>query len=218
MLDKASFKVVEKFVSIEGEGIRSGYPAIFIRFAGCNLSCSFCDTKYATQNPEYDQMAAQQILEYAKSTGFKKVTLTGGEPLIQPHIHELIDAFIKEGFEVNIETNGSVDIRDVNRNAIITMDYKCPSSGMEDKMFLENIKHLGKQDVLKFVVGTRQDLQRAVEIIRTFEPSCNIYFSPVYGKIEPKEIVDFMIQNKLQNCRLQLQLHKIIWPDRERGV
>ncbi|WAM33925.1 putative 7-carboxy-7-deazaguanine synthase QueE [Caldicellulosiruptor morganii] len=217
-MDQSLFKVVEKFVSIEGEGIRSGYPAIFFRFAGCNLSCSFCDTKYATHNPVYEEMTAQQIVEYAKSTGFSKVTLTGGEPLIQPDIHCLIDILIKEGFEVNIETNGSVDIRGVNRNAIITMDYKCPSSGMEDRMLPENIKLLGKQDVLKFVVGTHQDMQKAFEIIQAFKPQCSIYFSPVWGKIEPAEIVEFMIKNKLQNCRLQLQLHKIIWPDRERGI
>ncbi|ABP65758.1 Radical SAM domain protein [Caldicellulosiruptor saccharolyticus DSM 8903] len=217
-MKKAKFKVVEKFVSIEGEGIRSGFPAIFLRFAGCNLNCSYCDTRYATQNPDYEEITLDQILEYVNSIGFKRVTLTGGEPLIQPHIHDLIDSLIKEGFEVNIETNGSVDIRYVNRNAIITMDYKCPSSGMEDKMLLENIKYLGKSDVLKFVVGTNQDLERAFEIIRLFEPSCNIYFSPVHGKIEPKEIVSFILSHKLQNCRLQLQLHKIIWPDRERGV
>lgn len=90
------------------------------------------------------------------------------------------------------------------------MDYKCPSSGMEDKMLLENIRYLGKSDVLKFVVGTKQDLERALEIIRLFEPSCNIYFSPVYGKFEPKEIVNFILSHKLQNCRLQLQLHKVI--------
>lgn len=212
------FKIVEKFVSIEGEGIRSGLPSIFLRFAGCNLNCSYCDTKYATINPEYHEESLDEILAYSLSTGFKRVTLTGGEPLIQPHIHELINALVKEGFEVNIETNGSVDIRYVNRNAIITMDYKCPSSGMEDKMLTENIKYLGKHDVLKFVVATNRDLEKALEIIKTFQPACNIYFSPVYQMIEPKEIVNFILSNKLQNCRVQLQLHKIIWKDTERGV
>jgi 7-carboxy-7-deazaguanine synthase len=212
------FNVVEKFVSIEGEGIRSGYPAVFVRFAGCNLSCSWCDTKYANENPQYEQIGIDALLDFILSTGIKRVTLTGGEPLIQPHIYILIDRLIYEGFEVNIETNGSVSIKHVPRDAIITMDYKCPSSGMEDRMIVDNISLLGQKDVLKFVVGTYEDLKTAERIIKTFKPRCNIFFSPVFGKIEPREIVKFVLENGLFEARVQLQLHKIIWSENTRGV
>jgi len=212
------FNVVEKFVSIEGEGIRSGYPAVFVRFAGCNLSCSWCDTKYATENPKYEPIDIDTLLSFIASTGIKRVTLTGGEPLIQPYIYILIDRLIYEGFEVNIETNGSVSIKHAPRDAIITMDYKCPSSGMEDRMIVDNIHFLGQKDVLKFVVGTHEDLKIAERIIKTFKPRCNIFFSPVFGKIEPAEIVKFLLENGLFDARVQLQLHKIIWSENSRGV
>lgn len=212
------FNVVEKFVSIEGEGIRSGYPAVFVRFAGCNLNCSWCDTRYANENPQYEQVDIDTLLNFISSTGIKRITLTGGEPLIQPYIYILINRLIYEGFEVNIETNGSVSIKHVPRDAIITMDYKCPSSGMEDRMIVDNINFLGQKDVLKFVVGTYEDLKSAERIIKTFKPRCNIFFSPVFGKIEPREIVKFLLENELFDARLQLQLHKIIWSPDARGV
>ncbi|ADQ47197.1 Radical SAM domain protein [Caldicellulosiruptor kronotskyensis 2002] len=212
------FNVVEKFVSIEGEGIRSGYPAVFVRFAGCNLRCSWCDTKYANENPEYEEIDIDNLMNFITSTGIKRVTLTGGEPLIQPYIYLLIDRLISEGFEVNIETNGSVSIKHVPRDAIITMDYKCPSSGMEHRMIVNNIHLLGEKDVIKFVVATYEDLKTAERIIKTFKPRCNIYFSPVFGKIEPREIVKFVLENGLFEARVQLQLHKIIWSENSRGV
>lgn len=212
------FNVVEKFVSIEGEGIRSGYPAVFVRFAGCNLRCSWCDTKYANENPEYEEIDIDNLMNFITSTGIKRVTLTGGEPLIQPYIYLLIDRLISEGFEVNIETNGSVSIKHVPRDAIITMDYKCPSSGMEDRMIVDNINFLGQKDVLKFVIGTYEDLKRAEIIIKTFKPRCNIFLSPVFGMIKPAEIVKFLIENKLFDTIVQIQLHKIIWPENTRGV
>ncbi|WP_045164541.1 putative 7-carboxy-7-deazaguanine synthase QueE [Caldicellulosiruptor naganoensis] len=212
------FNVVEKFVSIEGEGIRSGYPAVFVRFAGCNLSCSWCDTKYANENPEYEEIDVDNLMNFIASTEIKRVTLTGGEPLIQPYIYLLIDRLIREGFEVNVETNGSVSIKNLPRDVIITMDYKCPSSGMEDRMIVDNINFLGKKDVLKFVVGTFEDLKSAERIIKTFKPRCNIFFSPVFGMIKPAEIVKFLIENKLFDTRVQLQIHKIIWSDKIKGV
>ncbi|WP_408605678.1 putative 7-carboxy-7-deazaguanine synthase QueE [Anaerocellum danielii] len=212
------FNVVEKFISIEGEGIRSGYPAVFIRFAGCNLNCSFCDTRYANENPEYEKIELDRLLEFISSTQIKRVTLTGGEPLIQPYIYVLIEKLLLSGFEVNIETNGSIPIEHIPRDVIITMDYKCPSSGMENKMILDNIKFLGPRDVLKFVVGTYEDLETAKRLLQVFNPKCNVFFSPVFGKIQPREIVKFMLDNKLFDARIQLQLHKIIWPDHQRGV
>ncbi len=204
------FNVVEKFVSIEGEGVRLGYPAVFVRFAGCNLSCHWCDTKYANVNPKYEEVDMESLISFILSTGIKRVTLTGGEPLIQPYIFLLINRLILEGLEVNIETNGSISIKSVPRSVIITMDYKCPSSGMENRMLLENINLLGEKDVLKFVVASHQDLKAAKNIIEAFKPKCNIFFSPVFGAIEPKEVAEFLLSERLFDARLQIQLHKVI--------
>jgi len=212
------YKVVEKFVSIDGEGSRSGFPVVFIRFANCNLDCPYCDTQYANKEPKYEVMTEKQIVAYITLTGFKRVTLTGGEPLIQPGIISLIDTLMLAEFEVNIETNGAVEIQGVNEEAIVTMDYKCPSSGMEDKMILSNFDLLNETDVLKFVIGSKEDLIKAKEIIDEYKPEAQIFFSPVWGKIEPVEIVEFMLNNKMANVKFQVQVQKIVWSPNKRGV
>lgn len=213
-----NYKVVEKFVSIDGEGIRTGLPVIFLRFAGCNLNCSYCDSLYANENPEYETLTKEQIVAYCESTGFKRITVTGGEPLITKHIIELITVLEDLKYDINIETNGSMDISKCNEKSLITMDYKCPSSGMEDKMLPDNFKYLQRNDVLKFVVGTQEDLERMKEILELYKPKCNIFVSPVFGQIELVRIVNFIIENKLKDVRMQLQLHKLCWPPTMRGV
>ena len=212
--------VNEIFSSIEGEGIRTGYPATFIRLYGCNLNCSYCDTRYSCEGHDGTEMNVSEVIEKAKEAGVKKITLTGGEPLIHKNVEELVDELVNEGFEVNIETNGSVDIYPYTKkeNVIITMDYKLISSGMNDKMNERNFKYLRPQDVLKFVVGNKQDLDVMKEILEVHKPNCNIFVSPVFEQIEPVEIVDYIKENKLNDCRVQLQLHKIIWEPEERGV
>ena len=212
--------VNEIFSSIEGEGIRTGYPATFIRLYGCNLNCSYCDTRYSCEGHDGTEMNVSEVIEKAKEVGVKRITLTGGEPLIHKNVEELVDELVNEGFEVNIETNGSVDIYPYikKENVIITMDYKLISSGMNDKMNERNFKYLRPQDVLKFVVGNKQDLDVMKEILEVHKPNCNIFVSPVFEQIEPVEIVDYIKENKLNDCRVQLQLHKIIWDPEERGV
>jgi len=212
--------VNEIFSSIEGEGIRTGYPATFIRLYGCNLNCSYCDTRYSCEGHDGTEMNVSEVIEKAKEVGVKRITLTGGEPLIHKNVEELVDELVNEGFEVNIETNGSVDIYPYikKENVIITMDYKLISSGMNDKMNERNFKYLRPQDVLKFVVGNKQDLDVMKEILEVHKPNCNIFVSPVFEQIEPVEIVDYIKENKLNDCRVQLQLHKIIWDREERGV
>jgi len=212
--------VNEIFSSIEGEGIRTGYPATFIRLYGCNLNCSYCDTRYSCEGHDGTEMNVSEVIEKVKEAGVKKITLTGGEPLIHKNVEELVDELVNEGFEVNIETNGSVDIYPYikKENVIITMDYKLISSGMNDKMNERNFKYLRPQDVLKFVVGNKQDLDVMKEILEVHKPNCNIFVSPVFEQIEPVEIVDYIKENKLNDCRVQLQLHKIIWDPEERGV
>ena len=206
-------KVNEICFSIDGEGKRSGQLAAFVRLTGCNLRCSYCDTKYSFLDGR--EMTAAEIADAVKN--FHNVTLTGGEPLLQD-CHELLN--LLRSHEVNIETNGSIALAEyLNcKNVFFTMDFKCQSSGATALMNLDNLKLLREEDVLKFVVGSESDLEQAQEICATFKPKSAIYISPVFGQIEPTEIVDFMKRRYLQNWRLQIQLHKTIWSPDERGV
>ena len=219
-------KVAEKFISINGEGTRAGELAVFVRFVGCNLRCTYCDTMWANEpGCPYEEMTPAQICDYVCSTGISNVTLTGGEPLLQKQMEELIGQLIRDcGVRVEIETNGAVDLHPFaqipERRPSFTMDYKLPSSGCEDRMITENFSVLQAQDTVKFVSGSREDLERAAEIIEEYGllDRCYVYFSPVFGKIEPAEIVDFMLENKLNKARIQIQMHKVIWDPNERGV
>ena len=220
------YKVVEKFVSINGEGKLAGQLAIFIRFAGCNLNCSYCDTTWANEaHVKYESMTAEEIIAYIKSTKVRNITLTGGEPLKQEGMHELLVALSKqEDIAVEIETNGSIALKDFidieNNKPSFTMDYKLKSSGMEARMLVENFNYLEKKDTVKFVVGSEEDLIRAKAIIDEFSliGKCGVYLSPVYGKIDMKYMVEFMKGNNLNGVNLQIQMHKVIWAPEERGV
>ena len=214
--------VNEIFYSIDGEGLRTGELAVFIRLAGCNLNCSYCDTKYALKISNGNKMTIAEILEEVGKYNCKNVTLTGGEPLIHAHIKELIDELIKNGYKVNIETNGAVDISEYLNKCLVTMDYKLPSSGMEKFMKLENLEKLTENDVLKFVTEA-SDFEKLEEILTTYKIKSYIYISPIFGKIEPEEIVNFMkyLNQKginTEKIRIQVQLHKIIWDPEKRGV
>ena len=216
-------RVVEIFKSIDGEGKRAGLPTVFIRLYGCNLNCSYCDTLYGCAGDNYKLMSVSEIMDVVNKFAIPSVTVTGGEPLVHPGIHTLISSLTSNGYHVNIETNGSKRLPrswGKKNKLFYTVDYKCPFSKMERFMCMENLEPgvLRKKDVLKFVVGSREDLERARYIIETYEPVAKIYFSPVFGKIEPREIVDFLLENKLHHCRVQVQLHKIIWDPKERGV
>ena len=219
-------RVAEKFISINGEGTRAGELAVFVRFTGCNLRCSYCDTMWANEpGCPYEEMSPAQICEYVRSTGIKNVTLTGGEPLLQKDMDKLISLLISEcGVRVEIETNGAVDLRPFAElpegRPLFTMDYKLPSSGYEDRMIAENFSVLEKEDTVKFVSGSRADLERAGEIIEKYGllDRCHVYFSPVFGRIEPAEIVDFMLNKRMNKARIQIQIHKVIWDPNERGV
>ena len=219
------YKVVEKFVSINGEGYLSGQLAIFIRFKGCNLDCSYCDTRWANEeNATYELMTKEDIYNYIKSTEVKNVTLTGGEPLIQEGMMELLSFLCKdENISIEIETNGSVDIErftkiEKNRPKF-TMDYKLSFSNMEDKMIGNNFKYLTKNDTVKFVVSSK-DLERTKYIIDKYNliNTTNVYISPVFGEVDMNDIVEFMKNNKMNGATLQIQLHKVIWDPNKKGV
>ncbi|GCD13239.1 putative 7-carboxy-7-deazaguanine synthase QueE [Clostridium tagluense] len=219
------FKVVEKFTSVNGEGPLSGQLVVFIRFAGCNLNCSYCDTTWAnTPDVCYDLMTATDIYKYIKSTEIRNVTLTGGEPLLQEGIIELLEMLSKDSLlHIEIETNGSVALNEfsiIENPPSFNMDYKLPWSNMEDKMNLDNFASLSYKDTVKFVCGSNEDLQKTKFIIDKYELSnkTNVYISPVFGQIDLEMIVDFMKDNKMNGVNLQIQLHKIIWDPNKRGV
>ncbi len=218
------YPVVEKFVSINGEGQRAGELAVFIRFRGCNLACSYCDTRWAnTDDAETELMTAEEIASYASATGVRNVTLTGGEPLLQPGLGTLTDLLISSGHNVEIETNGSISVAELasaGHRPSFTLDYKLPGSGMENHMLTDNYAFLTENDTVKFVSGSISDLKRAAEIIKEHDliSRCRVFISPVFGKIKPADIVGFMAAEHLNGARLQLQLHKFIWDPDKRGV
>lgn len=218
------YPVAEKFVSINGEGKRAGELAVFIRFRKCNLRCSYCDTKWADSDDcKAEMLSAEEITEYVIGTGVENVTLTGGEPLLQADIYCLIEMLMKNKCRVEIETNGSISVQELSTKEYrpdFTLDYKLPSSNMENFMLTENYNYLSEKDVVKFVAGSISDLEKAVEIIEKFSltEKCTVYFSAVFGKISPAEIVEFLKEKKLNNVRLQLQLHKFIWSPDRKGV
>lgn len=215
--------IVEKFLSIDGEGPTAGELAVFVRFTGCNLRCSWCDTVYSFDTCT-ETLTPHEIYEYIKSQKVKNVTLTGGEPLIQPEIGELLALLDgDEDLLVHIETNGAVDATEFKnkyKNISFVFDYKLPQSGMTDRMCKQNLLIADKNDVYKFVVGSKTDLSAAHEIIEKYGliRKTRVYLSPVLGSIEPVEIVEYMKEHGLVDVRLQLQLHKFIWDKDKKGV
>ena len=217
--------VAEMFVSINGEGTLAGQLAVFVRFSGCNLCCSYCDTMWANQSDTPCRtMTAEEIYNEICKMGIRNVTLTGGEPLNRNDIFELMELLAKDSrLYVEIETNGSIPLKpflSIKNRPSMTMDYKLPSSGMEHSMYTENLNLLDSRDTVKFVSGSIGDLERAKEIINEYKliDRCEVYLSPVFGKIEPSTIVEYMKQNQMNGVTLQLQMHKIIWNPNAKGV
>ena len=218
-------RVAEIFESINGEGPLAGQRALFLRFAGCNISCAYCDTAWANE-PGYTgtQMSVDEILLEVKKAQIRNITITGGEPLLQEDMPKLLKALADTGeHRIEIETNGTVDLTpfcDIGDDISFTMDYKLPGSGMEDAMCMENFRLLKENDSVKFVVGSAADLTRALEVIQRerLQGRCHVFLSPVFGEIDPEEIVEFIKKNRLDRVNLQLQLHKIIWAPEQRGV
>lgn len=219
-----TYPVVEKFISINGEGTKAGMLSAFIRMKGCNLRCNYCDTFWANvPDCPCEYLSASELLSWLKESKVKNVTLTGGEPLLTPEIASLIDEIGKNHMAVEIETNGSVDLAPFDKLSCrpsFTMDYKCPDSGMESFMLPDNFSVLTDRDTVKFVVSNRQDLDKAREITKHYQLTtrCHVYLSAVFGRIEPREIVAYMIEHHWNDIYLQLQMHKFIWPLQQRGV
>ena len=205
------FKIAESFVSINGEGKKAGRLSMFIRLRGCNLNCFYCDTKWAiSKKGEADLMTASEVAQLVKESGVDLVTLTGGEPLLDENISGLIGSILSlPKTELEIETNGSIPIRpwrERDARFSMTMDYKLPSSGMEESMCLENMEELKPWD--------------AKEVIERFSlcEKAIVYFSPVFGAIPPDEIVEFMKEHRMNKVRFQIQIHKVVWDPERKGV
>ena len=208
-------KICELFLSIDGEGIRTGDTAVFIRKTQCNLRCSYCDSAYTFTNDEAVDMSVDEIVSKCVEIGkgCKRVTFTGGEPLYcrTPEQEEetvaLINALTSSGFEVNVETNGAIPLEKwlscVRANGFFTMDWKSISSGMSKKMI---------------VVGSTEDLDQMKQLLEAHSVKAKCYVSPVFGKIQPVDLVNYVIDNKLHSVRVQCQLHKYIWDPNKRGV
>lgn len=234
---QAAMPVAERFVSINGEGACAGKLAAFIRFAGCNLRCGYCDTMWANvPGAAAKGETPEQLAAWVRQTGVECVTLTGGEPVLQPLLPQLVELLLGEpgpcerGLRVEIETNGAADlgelaalrarIGDATPGVLsFTVDWKLPSSGMEQRMLPANFRLLDTRDTVKFVCG-QGDLPRALEVARQLDlpGRVPVYLSPCFGDIEPARIVEFMQENQMTWATAQVQLHKVIWPDVERGV
>lgn len=222
------YKVVEKFVSINGEGLHSGELAVFIRFFGCNLRCEYCDSKYSyDKNEATEELTEKELFEYVERQGVKNVTLTGGEPLLQSNIKELVLMLTIHGYRVEIETNGSVSIAELAElpycyRPSFTLDYKteCAGNAFQKLMKQSNYAYLNKMDCVKFVVGSLRDLQIMKYVVEqnNLLARTNVLVSACFGMIELEDIASFLIQHRLNGVKMQLQIHKFIWDAAKRGV
>lgn len=211
-------KINEIYLSVQGESSKAGLPCIFIRLTYCNLRCTYCDTEYAFY--EGKDYTLNQVIEKVKSYDCSLVEVTGGEPLFQQEeCRLLMKKLCDEGYEVMLETGGSLPIMDIDKRVLIIMDLKCPSSGMMKKNLYENINYLKPDDEVKFVIGNREDYNWTKDIIEKYEldKKCNILLSVVFGKLEPVSLVNWMLEDKLR-ARFQLQMHKFIWQPDMKGV
>jgi len=208
----------EIFYSIQGESTFAGQACVFVRLTGCNLRCTYCDTRYAYS--EGHPMTVNQIIEKVAEFGCNLVEITGGEPLLQKDTGQLVKKLLDKGFQVLMETNGSLDISRIDPACIKIIDIKCPDSGESDQCDLANLQRMSSSDQVKFVVSSRQDYLYAKSILPRIPVKVspgNILFSPVRDNLAGHELAAWILEDGLR-VRLQLQLHKVLWPEIDRGV
>lgn len=209
--------VKEIFISIQGESTYAGLPCVFVRLAGCNLRCEWCDTAYAQETDGADDLSIEDIIGKIKQSPYRLVELTGGEPLLQEEAKLLSRTLLESGYKVLIETNGSVSLKGLPEGIVKIIDVKCPSSGHAGCFLMENLDFINPEDEIKFVIGGREDYEYAKRFIDEFLEgrTQKILFAPVKPDLDPKELADWILKDGLK-VRLQLQLHSYIWPN-ERG-
>lgn len=208
-------KVNEIFYSLQGEGPLAGLPTVFVRTAGCNLRCSYCDTTYAYY--EGEEMDPAAVVAQTKRWPCRRVCVTGGEPLLQEDVGEVVDLLVEAGYEVSVETNGSLDVATLTeRKVMVVMDVKCPSSGMQEQMCWGNLPLLRPSDCLKFVIASREDYRYAREVLDRHRVSCPVVLQPVWEQGWPlaRELAAWVLGDGLE-VRLSLQLHKILWGNKK---
>ena len=210
-------KINEFFYSIQGEGTKAGLPCIFIRLTYCNLRCSYCDTEYAFYDGK--DFSVEEILAEIKKYNCSLVEVTGGEPLMQHECFDLLTKLCENGYEVMLETGGSLSIEKVDKRVKTILDFKCPSSKMEKKNYYENIKFLKPIDEVKFVIGNREDYEWSKKLIaeNNLSKKCEVIFSTVFGKLEYRTLSEWILEDNLK-VRFQIQLHKHIWEPDKKGV
>lgn len=207
-----TLRISEIFLSLQGETSYVGLPTVFVRLTGCPLRCRWCDTAYAFSGGRVLTFAA--ILDDVAAAGARNVTVTGGEPLAQPGVLELMTALADSGYEVSLETSGAMDIAAVDPRVARIVDLKAPGSGEQARNRLENLPLLGPRDELKFVLADRADYTWAKRVLDSHDLTAvgEILFSPVHGELDPRVLADWIVADRLP-VRLQLQLHKLLWGD-----
>jgi 7-carboxy-7-deazaguanine synthase len=213
----APLVVNEIFHSIQGESSQAGRPCVFVRLTACNLRCVWCDTAYAFD--EGTELTVGSVVDQVAAFSTRYVLVTGGEPLLQQGVHDLFAALLDRGCEVAVETGGSLDIAPIDRRVMIVLDLKCPGSGMQDRNLWSNLEHLKPGDEIKFVLADRADYDWARERIGRHQLAgrCGLLLSPVHGVLDPATLARWMLDDRLP-ARLQIQLHKYLWPGARRGV
>jgi 7-carboxy-7-deazaguanine synthase len=220
--EERSLNINEIFFSIQGEGTRTGLPCTFVRLQGCGLRCSWCDTPYALANREVGLKAVpfEEIRDRIESWPCRFVEFTGGEPLEQPQVHQLMKELLDDGYQVAVETGGHVDISSCDPRVIRIVDMKPPGSGMSRRNRYENLDVISQQDEIKFVCASLEDYYWSRDLIishdLTFRAAA-VLISPAFGNIEPLDLVEAILTDGLP-IRFQLQMHKYIWHPEERGV
>jgi len=206
-------RLTEIFYSLQGESSSVGLPTVFVRLTGCPLRCGYCDTAYAFQGGQWFEM--DEVLSQIAEHRCKTVCVTGGEPLAQKACLELLTQLCDDGYQVSLETSGSIDVSHVDERVIKVMDLKTPSSGEMEKNLYSNIKQLSKHDQVKFVMSDRDDFDWACAQLEKYNlPSrCEVLFSPVFSELEPTQLADWVLKQHL-NVRMQVQLHKLLWGDK----
>ncbi len=216
-MESEKLKVNEIYKSIQGETSFVGLPFVLVRLTGCHLRCSYCDTEYAFY--EGKEISIPEIIRTVESLNTHHVLVTGGEPLDQKQCKTLIAALLDAGHEVLVETSGAHSIRDCPRGAHYIVDVKTPSSKMTHKNYPNMVEELLPHDEVKFVIGTREDYTFSKEFVKHHDLNkiCPVLFSPVFGKMEYKTLVGWILEDKLP-VRFQIQLHKHVWEPTARGV
>lgn len=208
----ARVKLTEIFLSLQGEAASVGWPTVFVRLTGCPLRCHYCDTQYAFYGGEWQSIDA--VLERVAAFQTRHVCVTGGEPLAQKGCLELMRRLCEAGHEVSLETSGALDISQVDARVVRVVDVKTPGSGEAHRNRYENLELLRPEEQIKFVICGREDFEWARDLVRErrLHERCTVLFSPSYGQVEPRELAQWILDERLP-VRFQLQLHKVLWGD-----